>query len=360
MERAQLDSKGLARIISRLGGEDALRASAREHKAFVRPRGIKSPVDLLRLALMYGPGGHSLRSLAAMAAASGVADVSNVAVLGRLKAAADWLQALCEERLADVSRSIGRETDERPIRIVDGSRVEGPGNRVWRLHLCYDAGLARLVDFAITTTKEGERLDRLAIVPGEVRLGDRGYPQPDGIKNTLKAGADVLVRLTWKSLQLTDRRGKPLNWMRLFAKASARGSLDMPVDMHKAHSRFEPINLRLVIIKKPPMAAAKARAKARRASQKNQHRTDRRTLAGADHVILLTSLQGEQFSVQQIGALYRSRWQIELAFKRLKSILHIDRLPARNPDLARAWLYAHLLLALLLDEITAKLGAIPP
>jgi hypothetical protein len=54
------------------------------------------------------------------------------------------------------------------------------------------------------------------------------------------------------------------------------------------------------------------------------------------------------------------RWQIELAFKRLKSILHIDRLPAKDPDLARAWIYAHLLLALLLDAAMAEPGAIPP
>ncbi|MBK5959138.1 hypothetical protein CCR97_13105, partial [Rhodoplanes elegans] len=53
-------------------------------------------------------------------------------------------------------------------------------------------------------------------------------------------------------------------------------------------------------------------------------------------------------------------WQIELAFKRLKSILHIDRLPAKDPDLARAWLHAHLLLALLVDDMIAAVGALSP
>ena len=54
-------------------------------------------MDVLRLALMYGPGGHSLRSLAALAAAAGLADVSDVAILDRLKNAGNWLQALCEK-----------------------------------------------------------------------------------------------------------------------------------------------------------------------------------------------------------------------------------------------------------------------
>jgi IS4 transposase len=269
------------------------------------------------------------------------------------------MQWLCQERLGRIAEVIGARTTERPIRIVDSSRLEGPGDRVWRLHLCYDAGLARIVDAAITTTKEGDRLDRLVVTPGEIRLGDRAFARPEKIKNTLEAGADILVRLTWKSLQMTHA-GAPIDWLELFKMASAQGSLDVPVRMHKAHSHFEPVDLRLVIIKKPPAAAAKARAKARRASQKNQNRIDPRTLASAEYVILLTSLNRDEFPVDLLGALYRLRWQIELAIKRLKSILHIDRLPAKNPDLARAWLYAHLLFALLLEETTAELDAFSP
>lgn len=359
MEPAQLDSKEWRRIVSRLGGEARLELTAREHRALVRVREIKSAADLLRLALAYGPGGYSLRPLAALAAAQGVADISDVALLKRLRKCADWLQALCAAQLEQVATIIGAGA-ERPIRIVDGSRLEGPGDRVWRLHLCYDAGLGRMADFAVTTMAEGERLDRLAVTSGEIRLGDRGFGQPDGIKNTLEAGGDVLVRLTWNSLQLTLANGKSINWMKLFKKAKSRGTLDLDVRVRKARGRFEPIAMRLVIIKKPPAAAAKARAKAQRASRKDQHRTDRRTIAAADYVILLTSLTREEFSVDALGALYRLRWQIEIAIKRLKSILHVDRLPAKDPDLARAWLYAHLLLALQIDAAMAEPGAIPP
>jgi hypothetical protein len=360
MEHAELESEEWPRIIARLGGEEALTSSARTHGAFVRARAIKSASDVLRLAFMYGPGGYSLRGLAALAAGHGIADVSDVAILDRVRGSADWLEALCKEQLGRAAEAICRGAAGRPIRIVDGSRLEGPGDRAWRLHLCYDAGLSRVVDASITTTREGERLDRLAVTSGEIRLGDRGYPQPDGIKNTLAAGADLLVRLTWNSLQLTHADSKPIDWLRLFEQASRAGSLDFPVRVHKAHSKFEPISMRLVIIKKPPEAAAKALAKAIRASRKNRRRTDARTIAGAEHIVLLTSLADDAFSTETIGALYRLRWQIEIAIKRLKSILHIDRLPAKAPDLARAWLYAHLLFALLLDDMTAELGAVSP
>jgi hypothetical protein len=361
MEQNELDSEDWLQLVARLGGEAALAGSARQHGAFYRARRIKSAVDLLRMALMYGPGGQSLRSLTAMAAAQGVADLSDVSLLERLRNAANWLEALCAESLGRVARSIGIKDGKRPIRIVDGSRIEGPGDRAWRLHLCYDPYLARITDAAITTLKEGERLDRLAIVPGEIRLGDRGFPHPDAIKNTLMAGADVLVRLTWNSLQLRHLDGQPLDWPRLFEQANAQGALDLTVHMHKAHSQEKPCEMRLVLIKKPPDAAARARTKARRAGSKAQRRrSDPRTLAAADHLIVLTSLGAQDFPVDAIGALYRLRWQIEIAIKRLKSILRIDRLPAKDPDLARAWLYAHLLLALLLDETLAEPGAVPP
>lgn len=342
-------------VVEWLGGDEALTASAREHGAFGRPRGVRCAADVARLVFTYGPGGYSLR----LSAACGIADISDVAVLNRIRAAANWFEFLFKERVAGMSETIARESGLRPVRIVDSTRIEGPGKSVWRLHLCYDAGLGRIVDGAITTLQEGERLDRLSVTPGEIRLGDRGFAQPGGIKNTLDLGADVLVRLTWNSVQLSGVDEKLLDWNKLFRAAGWKGSLDMPVRLHKAHdTSFAPVPLRLVMIKKPPQAAAKSRAKARRDSRKSHKTTDPRTLRAADFMILLTSL--DNFSVDELDQLYQIRWQIELAFKRLKSIHHIDRLPAKDPKLAKAWLYAHLIFALIVDDKSARVRAIPP
>jgi len=359
MEPTELDSAEWPRLVAALGGEEALRKSALKYGAFVRARGIKTPTDLLRVCLAYGPGGHSLRSSAATAATLGIADVSDVAILGRVRQSANWLKHLCEE-LLKLSIPATPLDAGRPIRIVDGSRLEGPGDRVWRLHLAYDVASGCLADAKITTTKDGERLDRLAIVPGEIRLADRGYPQPAGIANTLAAQADLVVRLTWNSLQLADSEDKPLDWLDVFREASRKGILDISVRVHKARGKFEPIPLRLIVTKKPAEAAAAAIAKAKRASSKDQHKIDPRTLAAAEHVILLTSLKQDEFSAEQVSNLYRLRWQIELAIKRLKSIIHIDQIPAKAPDLAQAWLYAHLLFALIVQAKTVEIDALSP
>ena len=69
-------------------------------------------------------------------------------------------------------------------------------------------------------------------------------------------------------------------------------------------------------------------------------------------MILATSLPRRGDSAKAILAVYRLRWQIELAFKRLKSLLHIDQLPTWTERGSRSWLYAHLVLALLCDDLS--------
>ncbi len=57
---------------------------------------------------------------------------------------------------------------------------------------------------------------------------------------------------------------------------------------------------------------------------------------------------------------YRFRWQIELAFKRLKSRLFLDNLRARDPDLAQTYLLSKLLGALLAEDLIDRAGSFPP
>ena len=161
---------------------------------------------------------------------------------------------------------------------------------------------------------------------------------------------------TWNSLNLRDGAGEPVDWLALFAKADAAGHFDMPVTVHKARGRFKPLLMRLVITPKPPDIAERARDVARHNARKDQHDVDPRTLRAAGYMILITSLDATAFPPQLLVRLYRVRWQIELAFKRLKSILRLDRLPAKDPGLARAWIAAHLLLALLIEDTTAQMA----
>src|ERR671917_1834326 len=99
-----------------------LDATARASGALLRRRGIRSAATLLRLALAYGPGGLSLRAAAAWAGASGVADLSDTAVMKRLRRAAPWLGEVAGallRRAAAVPPTPGPLPGRR-LRIADG------------------------------------------------------------------------------------------------------------------------------------------------------------------------------------------------------------------------------------------------
>ncbi len=65
--------------------------SARSHRALLRKRGVRSAADLLHLALLYGPGGLSLRGVARFAIEAGIADLCDVSLLDRLRNSGDFL-----------------------------------------------------------------------------------------------------------------------------------------------------------------------------------------------------------------------------------------------------------------------------
>jgi len=59
-------------------------------------------------------------------------------------------------------------------------------------------------------------------------------------------------------------------------------------------------------------------------------------------------------------ALYRLRWQIELLFKRLKSLLHLDTLPSRQGPTAKSWMLARLIAAALAQRLVQPSGPLSP
>jgi IS4 transposase len=117
--------------------------------------------------------------------------------------------------------------------------------------------------------------------------------------------------------------------------------------------------LRLVAIRKPPQAAEAGRRKAASEARRGGHQLSAGTLTAADWVILVTSLPANDFTATDILDLYRLRWRIELAFKRLKSLVGLRRPPGSDERSARPWILAHLLMILLLEPLVDEFEASP-
>lgn len=347
--------------MAQLGGAETLKASARETKAFLRARAFACAVDLLRIVLAYCLGHRGLRSTAAWAASIGFVDISNVGLLQRLRQCGDWLALLVGRALAAAAPPASRG---RMIRIVDATTVPKAGaaakrqNKLWRVHSAFDLPHERFGHFELTDQQQGETFDRIPVVKGEIRIGDRAYLQPDRIAAVLDAGADILVRAPWKGARWLDAEGEPLDLIAKLRKAAAIGLLDRPIWIGRQGGPA--LALRLVAVKKSPQAAAAARRKARRDAQREGHQISKGTLAAADWVILVTSLSAADFTTADVLALYRLRWRVELGFKRLKSLIGLHGPPGTDPRSARPYVLAHLLMILLLEPLIDELEDSPP
>jgi hypothetical protein len=352
MTPESLISKDWNGVVARLGGRKTLETSARETKAFLRPREIKNAVDLLRLVLAYCLGERGLRSTAAWAASIGLVDISNVALLYRLRNCGEWLAWLIGRVLARTAPAASRG---RLIRIIDATSVPQAGtaakkeNKLWRIHCAFDLPRERFGHLELTDEREGERLDRIPVVEGEIRIGDAAHLQPDRMAHVLDQGGDFLVRGGWRNARWLDTCGRRINIIAVLRKARDRGLIDQPIWIGRHDGA--PLGVRLVAVKKPPQAAAEARRKARRNAQREGYQLSKKALLAADWVILVTSLKPEEFTTDDILALYRLRWRIELGFKRLKSLVGLKGPPSFDERSAKPYLLAHLLMILLLEPL---------
>ena len=69
---------------------------------------------------------------------------------------------------------------------------------------------------------------------------------------------------------------------------------------------------------------------------------------------MVTSLAPDEFTTEDVLALYRLRWRIELGFKRLKSLIGLKTPPGTDQRSARPYLLAHLLIILLLEPLVRE------
>lgn len=113
-------------ILAHIGKLEELDTSARNAGALTRRREIRDAATLLRLGLAYGPGGMSLREVTAWAQLHDVATLSDVALLKRLRNAADWFGILAAQTLA-VRAAVTGCTSGKRLRLVDGTAISAPG-----------------------------------------------------------------------------------------------------------------------------------------------------------------------------------------------------------------------------------------
>jgi len=334
------------------GWEDMARTTGAWRRA---PRSLPSTEVLLRVLLIHLADGCSLREAVVRAKQGGLADISDVALFKRLRAAGEWLRWMAVEMLRrwDAPCAPPAWLEGRRVRVVDATVVCEPGSTGtdWRVH--YSLGLYGLQcdEFHLTGPKVGESFARFQVSPGDLMLGDRAYGHLKGFRHVLSHEGHFLTRLKNKAFSLRDVSGTVLSLAELVKPLEVGQAGDWAL-FGQAKGQ-EDLPLRICAMRLSEEAAAQSVRRAQKELSKKQHSLDPETLALHRYVILATSLPNA-ISASQIFELYRARWQVELAFKRLKSILGLGCLPKEEDESAKAWLHGKLLVSCLAQAVVEE------
>jgi hypothetical protein len=330
------------------------RESARATGALQRSRNIRDASTLLLLILLHAAAGLSLRQAAARARRTGLASITDVGLLKRMRSSGRWLHALAASMFASspFQRSVHGVATKGRLRVVDATSVTEPGSTGtdWRIHYVLLLPSLECDFFEVTGPSGGETYQRLPVSRGDVILGDRGYCQREGVAHVVNAGGDVIVRLNSTSFPLLAASGTRLELLPLLRTLSAHEPREWPVAFEASGKQY---SARLCAVRKSDAAAEKAKAYLRRSAAKKQKQVRPDTLELAEYIFVLTTLSPET-PVADVLELYRARWQVELAFKRLKSLLGAGHVPKYDPESARAWLHAKLLAVLLIERLSQE------
>jgi len=328
---------------------------AKELGALQRAREIKTPEDLLRLILLYLTEGKSMAGTSAITNLSGESSMSKVAVFKRIKNCGDWLEWMCKNIYRQAGLLIEKPDwlKDREVLLIDGSediKSYKKKKQYFMLHYCMELFTLNSREFLLTNEKTGEKLANFKnLGKKDIVMGDRIYGTIPGITHLKKYGSDYVLRLRAGAFKIYDENGNEINLIEKFSHLMAWKYGEI-TGFYELNGKYEPI--RICAVRKNILNEWKGMQRLKKEKQRKGYGKPVSELQKDynKYIIVFTSL-GKEITTEQVLQLYRTRWQIEIAFKRLKSIFEYNEMPARKTENIKTWFYGKLLLAALCETL---------
>lgn len=314
-------------------------------------------IEQILRPVLHHVTGVSLRLTAALAAAAGLVSLSAVALHKWMCKLGPYLAELLA-RMLETERFSSSQWGGYRLVVGDVTTVQRPGamGTTARVHYALTLPDLRCRHREVTDDKEGETARRFPAEDGELWIFDRIYANPPSIAWIHERNAAILVRYSRGSLPLFAATGDQLDVDHLVCNTVGfDGEWERPAFVRSPDGKM--IEGRLCWIRLPPEKAEEARERVRR---EQGERVSPIALQMAEFMVIFTTVPSERLSAVLVLELYRARWQIELEFKREKSIGDLDLLPNFRPDTIHAWICANLLLQEIARRIATPDRAFPP
>jgi hypothetical protein len=324
----------------------------------------KSEDALLRTLLIHLAGGFSLRETVVRARQAQLADLSDVALLKRLRKSGEWLHHLCLAMFAERGLDLDK-SDEFRCRLLDATNVREPGKTgsLWRIHYSVQVPSLNCDFFKLTATEgkgTGESFKQFPVQAGDYLIADRGYSLMSGIQYVDSRRAYLTVRLNTQAVLLFDKKGRDFPLLRSVRELKVTGTIKWWPAYINAEDGNGRIQGRICVIRKTQEAIRAAHKRLKYIASRKQQTLKKETLVYAKYVILFTTFPADEFSACEVLEWYRIRWQIELVFKRFKQIAQLGHLPKHDDESSKAWLYGKLFVALVTEKLIGYAESISP
>lgn len=317
--------------------------------------------ELWRVLFLHVGADLPLRDTAALLAITGGPMISPNRIHMKLRRAGPYVQAVLTQMCDHRERVEPECWGGYDMIAVDGSSVTCPGAKGTdaRLHAAIRLSDLHIQEAVVTDSSEGETLRRFFFTPGQLAIVDRCYANGSGIAWVRHCNADVLTRLNRGALPLYDEKRKEIDvvaWARTLSEGVAKEQQVWIYVENDCGNQW--IVGRLVGTKLPAEKAKEAQQRLRK-EQGAQVTAD--SLEMAAYVLVFTTADASRLKAEQVLEAYRLRWQVELLFKRWKSLGGIDQVPTSREDTTLAWLSIKLLLGILVERmIGSECGEISP
>lgn len=324
-----------------------------ETKAMSRKIGLQNEKYLLTLCLFYAYD-HSLIEVQSYAKVTGIYNISDVGFMKRFSRCGDWFKWIIKNLSpSEIVHYPKPEILEKyRVLAVDASDITtgGKANQKWHLHYAVDLFSLSCAMFKLTPETVGESLKNFEIKPGDLVLGDRAYASLSGIEYCKKHGADFVLRVKNKAFKMYNKNGDIVTFEDILKDVD---SICKDTTVYIKMSDKEMVPVRICAIRKDENGLKQTEKKLRRRESKRQFKYSDSTKYVNQFFFVITSLD-DKFSAKQILDLYRLRWQVEMVFKRFKSIVKLGSMPTKTAASSEAWLNCKMLIVLLIEKLLSN------
>jgi IS4 transposase len=302
----------------------------------------------MRLILVYIVNGLSLLEVAAIAKVKGIAEISDVGFMLRFNNCNSFFKEVLKKIQPEATASYRKpEWLERyTVKIGDASVVSSGGKVrvVHRLHYAINPFEMKSESYKITEESVGESLVNYEVSAGDLYICDRAYGKPTSMKYCRECGGDFIFRIKKGAFDIYSSKRTKMNLITKLKALKDDELLDYNCYYKSGKKEYTPV--RICAMKKPK-------------NSKDIDETDGDTAFMNNYIVVATSLNKAKISATQIFEAYRIRWQVELYFKRLKSLLSFGDIPTKTKENTETWLHGKLLAAILLELEAASVDFSP-